>query len=98
MPDGQKLRATTTQKIRDQDAANHQNIKMLLSLGERSDGEAAFEEILSYNEVADLVERQMQAEIEVTRISTIPLRSSSVIKARLHRTMRITSVRRTTCL
>ena len=44
------LRVKVVQKIMDHDAKNHQQIKFLLSLG---DGQ--LEEIISYNELSNLV-------------------------------------------
>ena len=51
--DGQTVRAKVVQQIMDQDATNHKDLKFLLSLG---DGE--LEEIISYNELSDLVTEQ----------------------------------------
>ena len=50
------VRAKVVRQIIDRDAENHQQIKSLLSLG---DGE--LEEIISYNELFDLVNESMQA-------------------------------------
>jgi hypothetical protein len=55
--DGQRMRAQVVQKIMDNDAHNHQNIKFLLEI---SAGE--FDEIIAYNELSDLVERQVNEE------------------------------------
>ena len=55
--DDQKVRATIVRKVLDRDAANHQNVKFILSLG---DGD--LEEIISYNELSDLIENQHKAE------------------------------------
>ena len=54
---GECFRAKITRKILDRDAQDHQAIKFLISIG---DGE--LEEIISYNELSDIVERQHQAE------------------------------------
>ncbi len=56
-PDDQKVRAKVVRKVIDRDAENHQNIKFLLSLGDDE-----MEEIISYNELSDLIEEQHQAE------------------------------------
>ena len=58
-PDDQKVRAKVIRKVLDRDAENHQNIKFLLSLGDDE-----LEEIISYNELCDLVEDQHRAEEE----------------------------------
>ena len=50
------VRAKVVQQIIDCDANNHQQIKFLLSLGD-----GALEEIISYNELSDLVNESMQA-------------------------------------
>ena len=50
------VQAKVVRQIIDHDADNHQQIKFLLSLG---DGES--EEIISYNELSDLVNKSMQA-------------------------------------
>jgi hypothetical protein len=55
--DGQRMRARVVRKIMDNDAHNHQNIKFLLEVGA---GE--FDEIIAYNELSDLVERQVNEE------------------------------------
>ncbi len=55
--DDQTVRATITKKILDKDADNHQRIKMLLSY---DDGR--IEEVISYNELCDLVAEQDDAE------------------------------------
>jgi len=51
--DGTKIRAKVSKKINDLDSQNHQNIKMLIEVGE--DG---YEEILSYVELCDIIEQQ----------------------------------------
>ncbi len=55
--DGQRMRARVVRKIMDNDAHNHENIKFLLEIGA---GE--FDEIIAYNELSDLVERQVNEE------------------------------------
>jgi hypothetical protein len=55
--DGQRMRARVVWKIMDNDAHNRQNIKFLLEIGA---GE--FDEIIAYNELLDLVERQVNEE------------------------------------
>jgi Reverse transcriptase (RNA-dependent DNA polymerase) len=59
MDDGQKYRARVVQKILDKDAENHQNIKFLLQIGE-----GKFDEIITYNELNDIVERQIEEEMD----------------------------------
>ena len=54
---GSVTRATVAAKIIDRDAYNHQKIKFHLSLG---DGE--LEELISYGELSDLVEKRMAEE------------------------------------
>ena len=54
---GECFRAKIIRKILDRDAQDHQAIKFLISIG---DGE--LEEIISYNELSNIVERQHQAE------------------------------------
>jgi hypothetical protein len=56
--DGQTMRAKVVRKIRDQDADNHQKIKFLIEVG---DGE--MDEIITYNELSDLIEKQHEAEV-----------------------------------
>ena len=58
MEDGQRLRAEIIQKINDQDAQNHKNIKLLCK-----DGDEGAEEILTYQEICDLVEQQDAEEL-----------------------------------
>ena len=64
LPDGQTVRAEIVKKIHDLDAENHQRIKMLVSY---DDGKV--EEVLSYNELSDLVaeqhDREATGEIEI---------------------------------
>jgi hypothetical protein len=54
---GQKIRAKVVRKINDDDAANHQNIKFLLEMG---NGDV--DEIIAYAELSDLVEAQREEE------------------------------------
>ena len=56
--DGQKFRAKVARKIVDHDAANHQKIRFLV---EMSNGQ--LDEILAYNELSDIIERQHEAEL-----------------------------------
>jgi len=56
---GERFRAKITRKILDRDAQDHQAIKFLISIG---DGE--LEEIISYNELSDIVEQQHKAEAD----------------------------------
>ena len=53
--DGTKMSARVTRKILDREAQDHQHIKFLLSCGDD-----AFEEIISYNELSQLVDEQEQ--------------------------------------
>jgi hypothetical protein len=53
-----KYRAKVARKIVDNDAASHQKIKFLV---EMSDGK--LEEIIAYNELSDVIERQHEAEL-----------------------------------
>ena len=55
--DDQKVRATVSKKILDRDAENHERIKMLITY---DDGR--IEEIISYNELCDIVAEQHDAE------------------------------------
>jgi hypothetical protein len=50
---GQKFRAKVVKQVMDREAENNERIKFLVSLG---DGE--YEEIMAYNELSDLIERQ----------------------------------------
>ncbi|KAI2503064.1 hypothetical protein MHU86_11412 [Fragilaria crotonensis] len=62
--DGQRMRARVIRKIMDNDAHNHQNIKFLLEIGA---GE--HDEIIAYNELSDLVERQVNEERSTDDVS-----------------------------
>ena len=55
--DGQRVRAEIVKKILDRDAENHERIKMLLSY---DDGRV--EEVISYNELCDIVAEQHDKE------------------------------------
>jgi len=55
--DGGRIRAKVTRQILDRDSENHQNIKFLISCGDD-----AYEEILAYNELSDIIERQHDEE------------------------------------
>ena len=48
---GDKVRAKVVKKILDQDAKNHQNIKMLIEIDD-------VEELIAYTELADIMEKQ----------------------------------------
>ena len=65
MEDGQRLRAEIIQKINDQDAQNHKNIKLLCK-----DGDEGAEEILTYQEIGDLVEQQDAEELGEDKLWT----------------------------
>eukprot|EP00957_Ditylum_brightwellii_P053256 4038058-Ditylum_brightwellii.AAC.1 len=56
---GEQFRAKITRKVLDREAEDHQAIKFLVTIG---DGE--LEEIISYNELSDIVERQHAAEAD----------------------------------
>jgi hypothetical protein len=56
--DGQTFRAKVVRKIVDNDSANHQKIKFLLEIGEGD-----YDEIMAYNELSDLLERQNDEEL-----------------------------------
>jgi hypothetical protein len=59
MEDGQRMRARVSRKSQDVDANNHQQIKFLIEVGE-----GAFDEILAYNELSDLIEKRNLEEAE----------------------------------
>jgi uncharacterized small protein (DUF1192 family) len=63
--DGQRLRAEIVRKINDQDAQNHQNIKLLCKVGDEG-----AEEILTYQELCDLIEEQDAEEVGSNRMWT----------------------------
>ena len=60
LPDGQRVRAEVVKKVLDRDAENHEQIKMLLKLGGEDE---ALEEVIAYGELADLIQRQDQEEL-----------------------------------
>ena len=51
--DGINYSAKVVKRINDKDSANHQNIKFLVEIGE-----GKYEEILTYNEISNLIEEQ----------------------------------------
>ena len=57
-PDGQKVRAKVIKQVHDDDAANHQNIKFIIELGQGD-----LDEIIAYNELSALVEEQREYEV-----------------------------------
>ena len=57
--DGERMRAKITRKILDREAEDHKNIKFLISYGDDT-----VEEIIGYNELSDIVDRQHQEEAE----------------------------------
>ena len=59
LDDGKTYRAKIVQKILDNDAANHEKIKFLVRIG---DGE--FDEIISYNELSNIVEEQHERQAD----------------------------------
>jgi hypothetical protein len=59
MDDGQTYRAQNVRKLLDNDAANHEHIKCLVTLGE---GE--YDEIITYNELSAIVQDQHTREME----------------------------------
>ena len=56
---GERIRAKVTRKIMDRDAENHQKIKFLINCGDD-----AYEEIIAYNELSNIIECQHQAEAD----------------------------------
>ena len=58
LPDGQKVRAKIVKKIQDLDAANHERIKMIVAYDDDR-----IEELMSYNELCDIVAEQHDAEL-----------------------------------
>ena len=58
MEDGQRLCAEIIQKINDQDAQNHKNIKLLCKVGDEG-----AEHILTYQEICDLAKQQDAEEL-----------------------------------
>jgi len=55
----QRLRAKIVKKVRDRDAENHERIKMLISYGDDE-----VEELMSYNELCDIVSEQIDQELK----------------------------------
>ena len=55
--DGQKVRAEVIRKLATQDAANHQNLKFIVKVGD-------VEDVMSYVELCDTIEAQIQDEME----------------------------------
>jgi hypothetical protein len=64
LPDGQKVRAKIVKKIHDMDAANHQRIKMLVAYDDDK-----IEELMSYNELCDIVAEQHDREARLRECS-----------------------------
>ena len=62
MDDGQNYGARVVRKIIDKDAENHQHIKFLIEIGE-----GKFDEIITYNELNDIVEQQSEEVLEEER-------------------------------
>ena len=58
MEDGQRLCAEIIQKINDQDAQNHKNIKLLCKVGDEG-----AEDILTYQAICDLAKQQDAEEL-----------------------------------
>ena len=56
---GDKVWAKIVRQVRDRDASDHQNIKFLVNVGDDD-----YEELIAYNELSDIVERQHQAEMD----------------------------------
>jgi hypothetical protein len=61
---GQTFRAKVVSKIKDRDAENHQNLKFLCVLGDND-----YNEILTYQELSNIIEEQHTAEEEGTQES-----------------------------
>ena len=57
--DGQRVRAEVVKRIQDRDSENHQNIKFIIKYGDPE-----YEEIISYNELSDTIERQHGDELD----------------------------------
>ena len=58
MENGELICAKVTCKILDHDAENHQRIKFLINVGD-----VAYEEIMAYNELSDIIEHQVEAKM-----------------------------------
>ena len=65
MEDGQRLCAEIIQKINEQDAQNHKNIKLLCKVGDEG-----AEDILTYQEICDLVKQQDSKELGKDKLWT----------------------------
>ena len=63
--DGQRLRAEIVHKINDLDAQNHQNIKLLCKVGDEG-----AEQILTYQELCDLIDEQDAEEANPEKLWT----------------------------
>jgi hypothetical protein len=63
--DGQRLRAEVVRKIYDQDAQNHTNIKLLCKVGDEG-----AEEIMTHQELCDLIETQDAEEMDANKMWT----------------------------
>jgi hypothetical protein len=61
MDDGRSYRAKIVQKILDNDAANNEKIEFLVRIGDRE-----FDEIISYNELSNIVEEQHKLHLETS--------------------------------
>jgi hypothetical protein len=59
LDDGQTYRAKVARKIMDKDEDNHGQIKFLIEIGE-----GKFDEILTYNELSDIIEEQQECELK----------------------------------
>jgi hypothetical protein len=84
MDDGRTYRAKIVQKILDNDAANHEKIKFLVRI---DDGE--FDEIISYNELSNIVEEQHERQLETLILYGFS-KGSRIIKVLNHLLTRIT--------
>ena len=60
IPNGEKVRAQVMKRINDIESENHSNIKFVIEYGE-----PAYEEIMSYGELSDIIEQQNEAELEL---------------------------------
>ena len=57
--DGNNYRTKVVKRILDRDSENHQNIKFLVEIGE-----GKYEEILTYNEISNMIDEQEEADEE----------------------------------
>jgi hypothetical protein len=62
MDDGKTYYATVVQKILDNDAANHEKIKMLIRVGD-----GTLDELISYNELSHIIEQQQDQKEKGTK-------------------------------